>query len=439
MKEARKNDKLYANSVWHHENKGLVIYMHGNGHPINAGHPHGMGHPGGHPHGKGHPGGHPGGAAAIDYNENPFIVIWEVTRACQLKCVHCRADAQLTPDPRELNHEEGLNLIDQIYDMNNPMLVFTGGDCMMREDLFELADYAVKKGMRVSMVPSATANVTKEKMIRAKEVGLSRWGFSLDGPTPEIHDQFRGTPGSFDLTVEKIRELVELGMPLQINTVISRYNYDHLEEMAKLVEELGAIMWYIFLLVPTGRGQEDACITPAEHEKVFRWLYDLSKTAPFDIKTTASQHYRRVVLQQKAREHVDGVDKHEINYEDTLTKDMASKIDGLKRAPKGVNDGVGFIFVSHIGEVLPSGLLPIVVGNVREKSLAEIYRESPVLKELRNPDLYKGKSGVCEFRHVCGGSRSRAYGVTGDYLESEPYCVYIPEAMRKKAKEPVEA
>lgn len=418
--------------------------MHGNGHPINAGHPHGMGHPGGHPHGKGHPGGHPGGhphgaANQIDYNENPFIVIWEVTRACQLKCVHCRADAQLTPDPRELNHEEGINLIDQIYDMNNPMIVFTGGDCMMREDLFELADYAVKKGMRVSMVPSATANVTKEKMIRAKEVGLSRWGFSLDGPTPEIHDQFRGTPGSFDLTVEKIRELVELGMPLQINTVISRYNYDHLEEMAKLVEELGAIMWYIFLLVPTGRGQEDACISPAEHEKVFRWLYDLSKTAPFDIKTTASQHYRRVVFQQKAREHVDGVDKHEINYEDTLTKDMASKIDGLKRAPKGVNDGVGFIFVSHIGEVLPSGLLPIVVGNVREKSLAEIYRESPVLKELRNPDLYKGKCGVCEFRHVCGGSRSRAYGVTGDYLESEPYCVYIPEAMRKKAKEPVEA
>ncbi|MGJ7919749.1 TIGR04053 family radical SAM/SPASM domain-containing protein [Neobacillus sp. LXY-4] len=401
--------------------------MHGKGHPHGMGHPHSMGHPGG------HPGGHPHGAATqIDYNENPFIVIWEVTRACQLKCVHCRADAQVTPDPRELSHEEGLNLIDQIYDMNNPMLVFTGGDCMMREDLFELADYAVKKGMRVSMVPSATDNVTKEKMIRAKEVGLSRWGFSLDGPTPEIHDQFRGTSGSFDLTVEKIKQLVELGMPLQINTVISRYNYDHLEEMAKLVEELGAIMWYIFLLVPTGRGQEDACITPAEHEKVFRWLYDLSKTAPFDIKTTASQHYRRVVFQQKAREHVDGVDKHEINYEDTLTKDMASKIDGLKRAPKGVNDGVGFIFVSHIGEVLPSGLLPIVVGNVREKSLAEIYRESPVLKELRNPDLYKGKCGVCEFRHVCGGSRSRAYGVTGDYLESEPYCVYIPEAMRKK-------
>ncbi len=382
-------------------------------------------------HGNGHPGKHPHGAVhQIDYNQNPFIVIWEVTRACQLKCVHCRADAQFNPDPRELSHAEGLNLIDQIHELNNPMLVFTGGDCMLREDLFQLADYAVKKGMRVSMVPSATDNVTKEKMERAKEVGLSRWGLSLDGPAPEIHDAFRGTTGSFDLTVRKIHQLNEMNMPLQINTVISRYNYDHLEEMAVLVGELKAIMWYIFLLVPTGRGQIDACISPAEHEKVFRWLYDLSKTAPYDIKTTAAQHYRRVVFQQKAKEHI--VDaKDRIRYEDTLTKDMASSIDGLKRAPKGVNDGVGFIFISHIGDVMPSGLLPIVVGNVREKPLAEIYRGSPVLKELRNPNNYKGKCGICEFRHVCGGSRSRAYAVTGDYLQSEPFCVYIPEAMRK--------
>jgi AdoMet-dependent heme synthase len=366
----------------------------------------------------------------IDYNENPFIAIWEVTRACQLKCVHCRADAQTKPDPNELSHEEGIKLIDQIYEMNNPMLVFTGGDCMMREDLFDLAEYAVKKGMRVSMTPSATANVTKERMERAKNVGLSRWGLSLDGPTPKIHDHFRGTPGSFDLTLEKIKYLNELNMPLQINTVISRYNYEYLEQMAELVKDLKAIMWYIFLLVPTGRGQLDACITPAEHEKVFRWLYDVSKTAPYDIKTTAAQHYRRVVLQQKSREHK--IDGENIRYEDTITTDHASMIDGLKRAPKGVNDGNGFIFISHIGDVLPSGLLPIKVGNVREKPLKEIYRESPVLKELRNPDLYKGKCGVCEYRFVCGGSRSRTYAVTGDYLESEPYCVYIPMAMRDK-------
>lgn len=381
------------------------------GHPHAAGHPHGMG-------------------KTIDYNQNPFIVIWEVTRACQLKCVHCRADAQLTPDPRELSHVEGINLIDQIYEMDNPMLVFTGGDCMMREDLFELADYAIKKGMRVSMTPSATPNVTKEKMKQAKEVGLSRWGFSLDGPTPEIHDHFRGTPGSFDLTLEKIKYLNELDMPLQINTVISKYNYDHLEEMSKLVGELKAVMWYIFLLVPTGRGQLDACISPAEHEKVFRWLYELSKTAPYDIKTTAAQHYRRVVLQQKQRDHL--IEKGEIHYKDSITTDFASMHDGLKRAPKGVNDGNGFAFVTHIGEVVPSGLLPIVAGNIRETPLAEIYRESKVFKELRQPDNYKGKCGVCEYNKICGGSRSRTYAVTGDYLESEPFCVYIPQAMRNK-------
>ncbi|NHM32717.1 TIGR04053 family radical SAM/SPASM domain-containing protein [Neobacillus terrae] len=382
-----------------------------------SGHPHGMRHP----HGLGKP---------IDYNENPYIVIWEVTRACQLKCVHCRADAQLQADPRELTTAEGLKLIDNIYEMNNPMLVFTGGDCLMREDLFDLADYAVKKGMRVSMTPSATANVTKEKMERAKEVGLSRWGLSLDGPTPEIHDHFRGTPGSFDLTLEKIQYLNELNMPLQINTVISRYNYDHLEEMAQLVGELGAVMWYIFLLVPTGRGQMDDCISPAEHEKVFRWLYELSKTAPYDIKTTAAQHYRRVVLQQKAREHL--IEKGDINYSDTMTMDQTRMMDGLKRAPKGVNDGNGFAFVSHIGDVVPSGLLPIVAGNIRETPLAEIYRESKVFKDLRQPDNYKGKCGVCEYNKICGGSRSRTYAVTGDYMESEPFCLYIPEAMRHK-------
>jgi radical SAM protein len=391
--------------------------MHGNGHPHQIGNSYRQ------------------GKENVDYNENPFIVIWEVTRACQLKCVHCRADAQPVPDPRELTHEEGIKLIDDIYEMNNPMLVFTGGDCMMREDLFELADYAIKKGMRVSITPSATPNVTKEKMEKAKQVGLSRWGFSLDGPTPEIHDRFRGTPGSFELTIEKIKYLNELNMPLQINTVISRYNYDHLEEMAKLVADLKAVMWYIFLLVPTGRGQMNDCITPAEHEKVFRWLYELSKTAPYDIKTTAAQHYRRVVLQQKMRERK--IENGEIRYEDTITTDTASMIDGLKRAPKGVNDGNGFVFVSHIGDVMPSGLLPIVCGNVRETPLSKIYRESKVFKDLRQPDNYKGKCGVCEFRYICGGSRSRAYAVTGDYMESEPFCVYIPLAMRKKENAPL--
>lgn len=189
-------------------------------------------------------------------------------------------------------------------------------------------------------------------------------------------------------------------------------------------------MWYIFLLVPTGRAQMDACITPAEHDKVFRWLYNLNKTSSYDIKLTAAQHYRRVVLQEKVREHQ--LQSNTIQYEDTIPSDYASKVDGLSRAPKAVNDGNGFIFISHTGDVMPSGLLPIQLGNVRNQPLKEIYRESPILKDIRNPDNYKGKCGVCEYRHVCGGSRSRTYAVTGDYLESEPFCVYIPKAMRVK-------
>ncbi|PFO06188.1 radical SAM/SPASM domain-containing protein [Bacillus sp. AFS076308] len=369
-----------------------------------------------------------------DFNKDPFIVIWELTRACQLKCLHCRADAQYTRDPRELTFEEGKNLIDQIYNMNNPILVFTGGDPLMREDIFDIAKYAVEKGVRVSMTPSATPNVTKEAIEKAKEVGLSRWAFSIDGPTAEIHDHFRGTVGSFDLTMERIKYLHELEIPIQINTVISRYNVEYLEEMAKMVEDLNCVLWSVFFLVPTGRGQVTDMISPVEHEKVLRWLYDLSKRVTFDIKTTEAMHYRRVVIQQKMREAHTQTD--EIDYLSALTeKGLTGSIDGLGRAPKGVNDGNGFVFISHIGDVYPSGLLPVKAGNVRETPLAEIYRESPIFKALRNPDGFKGKCGVCEFRYVCGGSRSRAYAMTGDYLESEPFCVYIPKALREKKEQ----
>jgi len=366
-----------------------------------------------------------------DFNKDPFIVIWELTRACQLKCLHCRADAQYTRDPRELTFEEGKDLIDQIYDMNNPILVFTGGDPLMRDDIFHIAKYAVEKGIRVSMTPSATPNVTKEAIEKAKEVGLSRWAFSIDGPTAEIHDHFRGTAGSYDLTMERIKYLHELEIPIQINTVISRYNVEYLEEMAKMVEDLNCVLWSVFFLVPTGRGQATDMISPVEHEKVLRWLYELSKRVSFDIKTTEAMHYRRVVIQQKMREAQTKTE--EIDYLSALTeKGLTGSIDGLGRAPKGVNDGNGFVFISHIGDVYPSGLLPVNAGNVRETPLAEIYRESPIFKALRNPDGFKGKCGVCEFRYVCGGSRSRAYAMTGDYLESEPFCVYVPKAYREK-------
>ncbi|WJE55326.1 TIGR04053 family radical SAM/SPASM domain-containing protein [Bacillus cereus] len=365
----------------------------------------------------------------MNYDKNPFIVIWEVTRACELKCLHCRAEAQYMRDPRELTFLEGKRLIDEIYEMNQPMLVFSGGDPLMREDIYELADYAVQKGLRVSMTPSATPNVTKEAIQKAKEVGLARWAFSVDGATAETHDRFRGVAGSFQLTMDAIQYLNELQISVQINTTISKYNIHEVEEMAALVEKLGGVLWSVFFLVPTGRGSIDDMISPVEHELVFRKLYEIGKRASFDIKTTAAQHYRRVVMQQK---HKEGKSKQRMCYEEALQNGLTGKIDGLGRAPKGVNDGNGFVFISHIGDVYPSGLLPIGAGNVREKRLRDIYRDSPIFQALRNPDRYKGKCGKCEYRYICGGSRSRAYAITGDYLESEPYCVYVPKALRRK-------
>jgi AdoMet-dependent heme synthase len=363
-----------------------------------------------------------------DYNENPFIVIWELTRACALKCLHCRAEAQYTADPRQLTHEEAKNLIDQVYDMDNPLLVFTGGDPLMRDDLYTIADYAIKKGIRLSMTPSATPRVTKEAIEKAKQVGLSRWAFSIDGPNAEIHDSFRGVSGSFDLTMRSIEYLHQLQIPIQINTTISRYNIDYLDELAEMVKKLNTVLWSVFFLVPTGRGKADDMISPEQHEYVFNWLYDLSKKVNFDIKTTAAQHYRRVVIQRRKEENKAG--NIGIDYEDALKTGSLHTIDGLGRAPKGVNDGNGFVFISHIGDVYPSGFLPIKAGNIRSEKLADIYRNSEIFQNLRNPDKYKGKCGVCEYRHVCGGSRARAYAVTGDYMESEPYCTYIPKALR---------
>lgn len=352
-----------------------------------------------------------------DYNEAPFLTIWEVTRACALKCLHCRAEAQYHRDPNELTTEEGKILIDQIAELGSPLLVFTGGDPLMREDIFEFMKYALKKGLRISMTPSATPKVTKEAMRKAKEAGLARWAFSLDGSSAEVHDHFRGTTGSFDLTMRSIQYLKELEMPIQINTTVSRYNLHDLDNIAKKMEDLGAELWSVFFLVPTGRGQANDMISPEEHERVFEWLYELSRKVPFDIKTTAAPHYRRYVLQQQINERKSG----------QITASAPKLKDHIGRA-MGINDGNGFVFVSHTGEVFPSGFLPIKAGNIRDTHLIEIYRNSPIFMDLRNPDKYKGKCGICEFRHVCGGSRARAYAVTGDYLESDPYCVYQPQS-----------
>lgn len=352
-----------------------------------------------------------------NYNENPFIVIWEVTRSCALKCLHCRAEAQYRADPRQLSFEEGKQLIDEIARMDNPLFVFTGGDPLMRPDLFELARYAIEeRGLSVSMTPSATPKVTREAVRKAKEAGLSRWAFSLDGSCAEIHDHFRGTKGSYDLTMKGIGHLQEQQIPIQVNTTVSRYNLHDLEAVADKVREMGAVLWSVFFLVPTGRGMVEDVIDPEQHEEVMKWLFRIQHKMPYGVKATEAPHYRRVFLQEKRRlgEHAAAAG--------------TKRPDLLGRAPKGVNDGDGFVFISHIGEVYPSGFLPVGCGNVRERPLTDIYRSSPVLTALRDKSLLKGKCGACEFKELCGGSRARAYAVTGDYLESDPYCAYVPKA-----------
>lgn len=352
-----------------------------------------------------------------DYHENPFIVIWEVTRACALKCLHCRAEAQVNEDPGQLSFDEGKKLMDEIAKMDHPLFVFTGGDPLMRPDLFELARYAIEeKGLSVSMTPSATPRVTREAVSRAKEVGLSRWAFSLDGSNADMHDHFRGTKGSYDLTMKGIEYLQELNIPVQVNTTVSKYNLYDLGAIAEKVEEMGAVLWSLFFLVPTGRGMKKDMITPEQHEEVMKWLFRIQQKMPYGIKTTEAPHYRRVFLQETRR------------LGENLTAAGSKRRDLLGRAPKGVNDGNGFVFISHIGDVYPSGFMPVVCGNVRQQPLAEIYRNSPVMRQLRDKSLLKGKCGVCEFKEICGGSRARAYAVTGDYLESDPYCSYIPKA-----------
>ena len=347
-----------------------------------------------------------------DFNQNPFIVIWEVTRACQLHCLHCRAEAQRHRDERELTTEEGFALIDAVAEMDHPLLVFTGGDPLERPDLYDFIRYGRSKGLQVSITPSATPKVTAQAIADAKAAGLERWAFSLDGWCAEIHDKFRGTKGSYDRTITALGILRDEGIPIQINTTVTRYNLDDLERIAQVVESYGAVLWSVFFLVPTGRARAKDMVTADEHEAVMNWLYERSKRSSFDVKTTAAPHYRRVVLQ-----HL-----HDGGGPDVLSSDPL-------RSTRGVNDGNGFVFISHIGDVYPSGFLPVKAGNVRETSLSQLYRESPVFKSLRDVNQLKGKCRVCEFRQVCGGSRARAYALTGDYLESDPSCAYVPRAL----------
>ncbi len=342
-----------------------------------------------------------------DFSEAPFLVIWEVTQACDLACVHCRASARPARNPFELSTSEGYRLLDQVRRFGDPLMVFTGGDPLKRPDLMDLLRHSVGIGLRTTVTPSATPLLTAEAIREFKTIGIARMAVSLDGPDAPAHDGFRQVGGSFDRTMAALDAARAVGLETQVNTTVTRRSADRLGEVARIVAGKGAKLWSVFFLVATGRAAADDDLTASEYERVFEFLYETSKIAPFDIKTTEAQHYRRYVAQ---RRKADG---------------------GAGRAASGagINDGKGFVFVSHIGNICPSGFLPIPAGNVRKDSLVDVYRSAPLFLTLRDSGRLGGKCGRCEFRNLCGGSRSRAFALTGDFLAEDPRCVYRPAAV----------
>ncbi|HUF51237.1 MAG TPA: TIGR04053 family radical SAM/SPASM domain-containing protein [Longimicrobiales bacterium] len=372
------------------------------------------------PHMKHGRGGHP--MATIDFDQSPFLVIWETTQACDLACKHCRAEAQPDRHPHELTTQEARDLLLDVRRFGPIIFVFSGGDALKRPDIVELVTYGAALGLRMAITPATTPLATRALLQELKAAGLSRLAISLDGSHAAIHDEFRQVAGSFDHGLRILRTSQEIGLSTQVNTVVAKHNLDDFEKLCALMTQVGIVFWEVFFLIPMGRARPEDVASAAEFETVFERLYDLSKTAPFDIKATAAPQYSRVVLQKKVQERRNGGAADA----DVLTDGVAfSLTDGIGRA-RGVNDGDGFMFVSHTGDIFPSGFLPIAAGNVRRDDLVDVYRNSPLFRQLRDRSLLKGKCNVCEYRPVCGGSRARAYAVTGDHLEAEPFCAHVP-------------
>lgn len=355
------------------------------------------------------------GYTEADFDISPLMFYYEITQACDLVCEHCRASAKPDPDPLELQREQSQALIDQIASFpKRPTLVLTGGDPLKRRDLFDLIRHAAGAGLQVALTPSATPLATYEAFAAAQAAGVSRLGISLDGADAAVHDAFRGWSGSFERTLQMLAHARQLKLPVQVNTSVTRRNVHQLDEIAELLAEQGIAMWSVFFLIPVGRGLQQQRITPAEYELVFEQLYRHARSKPYGVKTTEAPHYRRYVLQQ---------------HGNPLAGPGGQTEGGHRghRAPLGVWDGRGVMFVSQIGEIFPAGFLPLCCGRFPEDSVVDVYQNHPTFRALRNADGFRGKCGYCEYRQICGGSRARAYAVTGDALESEPDCVYEPQ------------
>jgi AdoMet-dependent heme synthase len=353
----------------------------------------------------------------FDLNQCPLIVIWETTQSCDLACCHCRACAQPQRHPLELTTTDSEKLIRDVADLRPPIFILTGGDPLKRPDIYHLVRYAASYNLHPAMTPSATPLLTREAIFELKRAGLSRLAVSLDGSVPALHDAFRGVEGSYARTLQAIQWANEAGVPIQVNTTLSHRNLHDLDNMAALLKEFKLVLWSLFFLVPTGRGQTEGLPTAEEFEQTFAKLYQFAQEMPYKIKTTEAQHYRRFILQQRGKRK---------------NMPVADLIGGSEKSIPGVlpiNDGKGFVFVSHIGEVFPSGFLPVSAGSVRKQSLTDIYRHSELLVALRDSSNLKGKCHECEFKEICGGSRARAFALSGDMFAEDACCSYIPRVV----------
>lgn len=352
-------------------------------------------------------------ASPLDFDDHPLIAIWETTQACDLVCAHCRACATPSTHPDELTTEEGKALLDAFAEMGTPMCVLTGGDPAKRADLVELVLHGASRGLLMSLTPSGTPLMTRGLLADLRAAGLARIAVSVDGPDAAMHDEFRGVPGSFRESLRILREARTLGLETQVNFTLARPSLAVLERVAQLTEDVDAAMLVVFVVIPTGRATTSLMLSADEVEGALDELARIGETRAFQIKTTGAPQLRRVLLQRKARGVPTGLlrDVHE----------------GVVRGPRGVTDGVGFLFVSHTGDVYPSGFLPLRAGNVRETSVAEIYRASPLFRSLRDADGLGGKCGACPFRAVCGGSRARAWAASDDATAEDPGCAYVPK------------